>query len=288
MKLLKCLFIGCFLTSCDSPEHSQDRVHELLHTSKVMDQVSKNAQHSGIKPVVTVDHSRLAEDEGAVLHANVVSLFSNPKVNTMILKNQIRAGLDLPYRVQAYYDHSDYHTSFTNPEFLEARHGVNDLEALALMRDDLLKLTAQLPNLRSVKGSRIGPNYGIVELSSNFDFQSTISKLKEAILAEGDTVWFSDIDFQAEAKEIEVELPKVHLLIFGGPAPGAKAMYDFPAMGLDVFPQKVLVYEDASDKICVIYNDIPAMAEFHHADAAVPHQFIAYRLKSTLSKAVEK
>lgn len=288
MRKVQYILFCLVLCQCDKPEHSSDRVNELERTEKAMQLLHKNAQHSELRHVVSIDHSVLAEADGAVLNANEVTLLSNPKLNTMFLKDNIRAGLDLPYRVQAYFADDGYHLRYTPPEFLVARHGVSNPDALALMRDDLEKLSAHLPNMQPIDVAKMDRDYGIVELVSDFDFHMTVTKLKQAVLGEGDTEWFADLDFQLDAKEFGVDLPWAQLLIFGAPAPGAKAMFDYPALGLDAFPQKVFVYEDEDKKVRVLYNDIPAIAEFHYSDSAMVHKHISLRLKSTLSKAIEK
>lgn len=105
------------------------------------------------------------------------------------------------------------------------------------------------------------------------------------MLAEGDTVWFMNWDYQKQAEKLDEELPKATLLVFGGPAPGAKAMTDFSSIGLDAFGQKVLVFEQ-NGEVQIAYNDIVDFAELHYQDAAIPHRVINYRLGSTLKGAI--
>eukprot|EP00481_Brizalina_sp_1-RS-2013_P003329 TRINITY_DN8994_c0_g1_i1.p1 TRINITY_DN8994_c0_g1~~TRINITY_DN8994_c0_g1_i1.p1 ORF type:complete len:109 (-),score=13.47 TRINITY_DN8994_c0_g1_i1:87-413(-) len=94
-------------------------------------------------------------------------------------------------------------------------------------------------------------------------------------------------DFKARAEAIGESLPNATLLVFGGPAPGAKAMTDFPSIGLDAFGQKVLVTEE-NGQVTVAYNNIVDMSELHYQDNAISHKVINFRLGKTLGGAVGK
>ena len=82
-------------------------------------------------------------------------------------------------------------------------------------------------------------------------------------MAEGDTLWFGELDYRAEAQAFDIELPRLTLLLFGAPGPGGKAMADFPRMGLDAFCQKVLVHEADDGQVKVYYNSMVGFAELH-------------------------
>ncbi|WP_018969948.1 DUF302 domain-containing protein [Rubritalea marina] len=284
-KLPILLALPLLLVSCDSGSHSANRDLELETSDRAIAVVEGSAKQAGMSRLLSVDHSRLAAAEGAVLDANRVSLYSSPRVHSMMLKENIRSGLDLPYRVQAYYHNAEFVVDYTSAEFVAIRHGVSESPVVHLLKRDLEALVEGVPEARPVPHDGLEENYGIVELRSGFVFDETVSKLKAAVLSEGDTQWFETIDFQAQAKQFQIELPPVKLLIFGAPTPGARAMREFPSIGLDAFPQKVLVYQDGA-QVRVIYNEIPAMARLHYGDAAFAHKFIAFRLKSTLDQAI--
>ena len=84
------------------------------------------------------------------------------------------------------------------------------------------------------------------------------------------------------------ELPQLTLFLWGAPAPGAKAMRDFPRMGLDAFCQKTLVYQPPGGPVQVLYNQMPAFAEMHYGDTALPHRVITSRMSKMLRGAVEE
>jgi len=274
------------LAACSSPEFSANRQDELEQTDAVFAQIERNAIAEQIQPVFDIDHSRLAEKSGEVLDASRVAFYTSPKLNSQLLQDEIRVALDLPYRVQAYYQNGDFKVRYIDVQYLKIRHGIEDSTVLARMGVEISKLVSNLPNAAPVSQDGLEKNYGIVELVSEYAFAETVDRLKAAILAEGDTVWFQDIDYQQQALDFDIELPRTMLLVFGAPGPGAKAMRDYPSIGLDAFGQKVLVYEQ-NGKVNVIYNDIPAFAELHYADNAIVHKVIKFRLNSTLSSAIE-
>ena len=285
-KLVLSIIPLLFLAACSSPEFSANRQDELAQTDAVFAQIERNAIAEQIQPLFDIDHSRMAEKSGEVLDASRVAFYTSPKLNSQLLQGEIRTGLDLPYRVQAFYQNGELKVRYTDVQYLKIRHGLEDSTVLTRVDGEIKKLVADLPNAAPVSHEGLQKDYGIVELVSEYVFAETVDRLKAAILAEGDTVWFQDIDYQQQALDFDIELPRTMLLVFGAPAPGAKAMRDYPSIGLDAFGQKVLVYEQGA-KVNVIFNDIPAFSELHYADNAIVHKVIKFRLNSTLSSAIE-
>ncbi|MDC1286804.1 DUF302 domain-containing protein [Gammaproteobacteria bacterium] len=285
-KLVIFTFPLLLLTACSSPQFSANREAELKQTDAVLAQVERSAIAQKIQPLFGIDHSRLAEASGEVLNASRVAFYANPKLNSQVLQQRIRAGLDLPFRVQAYYQDGDLKVRYTDAQYLKIRHGIEDPTVVAALEIEISKLLVDLPEARPVSHDGLKKDYGIIELDSELAFEETVDRLKSVILAEGDTIWFHDIDYQQQARDFGLDLPQSKLLVFGAPAPGASAMREYPSIGLDAFGQKVLVYEQ-DGKVKVIYNDIPAFAELHYADNALVHKVIKFRLNHTLSSAID-
>jgi uncharacterized protein (DUF302 family) len=293
-KKLIILVLAALISGCDSAQFSVSRSEQLQQTDHVIATVQANAKNLSLVQIANVDHSRLAEKEGAVLNASQVALFSDARLNTALLQDNIRVGLDLPFKVLAYAQSEEIKTKTTGADFLKKRHNLKPSKALNDYQKILQDLTQGLPGIvKNTPVLTVTPNYGIVEINSKLGFSATVKALKAAVLSEGDTVWFTQVDYHTEAELFSVALPKSSLLIFGAPSPGAKAMHEFPAIGLDAFPQKVLVYESASvdgksASIKVIYNDMPALSELHYGSTGVPLKVIKYRLYQTLSGAVSE
>ena len=279
------LVLITLVAGCDSAEFSQNRSAELSAVDEIFSHIDRNAAAIEAVPAFSIDHSRLADAEGEVLDASKVGFYTNPRINSRILNANIRAGLDLPYRVQAYYDNGVQQVVYTDAEFLRIRHGLDLPDALGDFQQEVAGLIAGIEGARPVHKNSLEANFGIVQLVSDFAFEESVERLKTTILAEGDTVWFYDIDYQKQAQAFDIRLPKASLLVFGAPAPGAKAMRSYPSIGLDAFAQKLLVYEQ-NNQVVAIYNEIPAIADLHYDDTGIPHHVIAYRLKDTLSGAI--
>lgn len=282
------------LCACERKQVSENLENHRINADRTISQIVANAESIGIKTLFSVDHSRLAEKEGANLNASKVVFISDSKLNTALMKQNIRSGLDLPFRILSYSENDVIHFITTHSDFIKRRHAMNDSKEFDEFETRLSQLTGNIEGATSVSIPNVDnlePNFGIIEFSSDFSFEDTTKALKTAIIGEGDTTWFGQIDYHLEAASLNDSLPKASLLIFGAPAPGAKAMHSYPTIRLDAFPQKVLVYEESDShntEIKIIYNDIPTLAILHFGESALPHKVIKFRLHQTLTEAVNK
>ena len=248
--------------------------------------VSRNV--SDLKVVATIDHARLAAVEEVAMPPSNVIIYSNPAITTALMKLNPRVGLDLSQKILVFEEAGKPAVAFPPSAYLAKRHGIAD----ALGRYD----SAIGLGLRGVDAGALSPvaseklpaNYGVLELVSDFPLGESITRLKDVVLKQGDTVWFGEIDFKAEAARSGVELPGATLILFGGPKPGGVAMAKFPKLGLDAFCQKLLVYEDSEGTVKVPFNDIKALAELHYGTSAKPHKLLNERLRQTFESAVKK
>ncbi len=128
---------------------------------------------------------------------------------------------------------------------------------------------------------------GLVRLPSPHSVDETIARLKAAVEAKGITV-FADIDHQANAAAMDLEMPDVHLLVFGSPKIGAPLMSANPALGIDV-PIKALAWEDADGQVWLAYNDPAYLAARHGLDPDMkPFQGMANALKGFTGAAIKE
>jgi uncharacterized protein (DUF302 family) len=285
-RMVPIVLAAVLLASCNRQEPADeslysavDELHEALAASI-----------KRFKLVATIDHSRLAAEEGEIMPPARVIIFSDPDVNTAILQKNPMAGLDLPFRVLAYAEGDSGAVIYTPADFLERRYNLGDMAALRRYQVSVRNVARAVPEdvIVEFDTSPVSEGQGIVALDSVYDFDQTVERLKEAVMGDGDTVWFGEIDYQKEAEELGVDLRPVKLLLFGAPGPGAKAMAEHPRMGLDAFCQKLLVYQKRGGGIGVLFNDMTALAEFHYGNSSLPHQHIAQRMRSTLGAAVEE
>ena len=132
----------------------------------------------------------------------------------------------------------------------------------------------------------VDSGFGIVRIKSDFNFDQTVDNLKAIVMAQDDTRWFGEIDYQSDALALNVEIPPSILLLFGGPAPGGQAMMTTPRIGLDAFCQKLLVYQNEDEEIWIAFNDIVAFSKLYYDTSTKPQQVINERLKATFTQAV--
>lgn len=278
------LALIALLTSCGPHEPASDELYRAV--DELHDSVSKKIERFHM--IADIDHSRLAAAEGEAMPPARVLIFSDAAVNTSILSQEPMAGLDLPYRVLAYAEGNSPALTYTTSDFIQRRHGLSEGPYLERYDELLSGVVNSIPGGSTLEldATSVDKDEGIVALGSKYGFDETIGRLKGAILAESDTVWFGEIDYQQEAATQGVKLPRLTLLLWGAPAPGAKAMRDYPRMGLDAFCQKTLVYQPPGEGVQVLFNDMASFAEWHYGDSALPHRVISRRMTKTLGGAV--
>src|SRR5262249_16667063 len=108
-------------------------------------------------------------------------------------------------------------------------------------------------------------------IRSNYGPKDTMDRLEADVKARGLTV-FARIDHAAGAAAVGLSLRPTELLIFGNAKGGTPLMQSNQTIAIDL-PLKALVWQDASGKRWVSYNDPSWLAQRHglghEADAAV-------------------
>ena len=241
---------------------------------------------------ISLDHHRMAQKEDAYTPPAIATIFSDSEINSKILENNDQLiALDLPFRFLAYSepDTVDARLAYTSTDFIARRHGLPE-ELLADYSDALASILSLVDKsvISETKTADIEKGFAIVKIKSEFDFETTVNRLKETIRAIPDTIWFGELDYQQEAQAVGVELNPTRLLFFGAPEPGAKAMINTPKLGLDAFCQKLLVFENENGEVWAVYNDITAFSKLYYDKATVPQRLIQWRLKSTISNTLEQ
>lgn len=276
------VLVLCFAVPATCEERLQ------IEVDRSFDEVARAVEDAGLEPVLSIDHARLAAAEGVDMPPSRVQLFSDARLNSTLLRENIRAGLDLPFRVLAYEQDGATVVSYTSPAFLARRHDLKDSSALSQFDERLNEVFTAATTLSpvAVPVQNIETDFAVIELRSKYDVPVTVARLKEAVMAQADTIWFGEIDFQSSAAQEGVSLVPAQLLLFGGPAPGGIAMAQFPAIGLDAFCQKLLVYEGDDGKAIVLFNDIAALAKHYYGTSIDPHAMLNKRLSATFSTAL--
>jgi uncharacterized protein (DUF302 family) len=81
----------------------------------------------------------------------------------------------------------------------------------------------------------------------------TVERLVAAIERRGLTV-FARIDHSGLARQADLELPPVEVVLFGNPGTGTPLMLSDPRVGIDL-PLRMLVWEDGVPEALVGYHD---------------------------------
>ncbi|HXJ01852.1 MAG TPA: DUF302 domain-containing protein [Micropepsaceae bacterium] len=102
---------------------------------------------------------------------------------------------------------------------------------------------------------------GLITVPSSFAPAETMDRLEAAIKAKGIAV-FARIDHAAGAAKAGLSLRPTELLIFGKAEGGTPLMQSSQTAGIDL-PLKALVWQDASGKVWLSYNDPAWLAKRH-------------------------
>jgi uncharacterized protein (DUF302 family) len=126
---------------------------------------------------------------------------------------------------------------------------------------------------------------GLKTVLSNFGAKETMDRVEAEVKAAGMTV-FARVDHAAGAASVGLPLRPTELLIFGNAKAGTPLMQADQAIGIEL-PLKALVYQDASGKVWLAYNDPSWFAGRHGLGTTVAPNVAAMTaaLKAVVAKA---
>lgn len=108
---------------------------------------------------------------------------------------------------------------------------------------------------------------GLTTIASRLGAKATMDRLEAEVKAKGLTV-FARVDHAGGAAAVGLPLRPTELLVFGNAKGGTPLMQANQTAGIDL-PLKALVYEDASGKVWLAYDDPSWIAERHGLGAGV-------------------
>ena len=268
----------------------KDRFIEPDRLYKIIEANLQNQEKYEI--IVDIDHARLAQKAGSPMPPAHVLLWSDPELETEILKHNPMAAVDLPLRILAFEDSlTGNEAVITNSfDFIMNRHNLTENRDMKeRYKIAILKATQGIPS-QSIRNFDSTPmlDKGLVTLNSPYDFNRTKTLILDAIKAQNDTIVFGTIDFTERAKKFSVDLQPIYLILFGAPGPGGKAMSSAPILGLDAFCQKILIWKDSTGNVHVTFNDLIILAEYQKVSSGIPLRIINHRVKKTFSEALKK
>ena len=293
MRYMLCIGItACVLlaTACGSDQPVAPERY--LGSDKLFQQLKSNvAANSDWREVVEIDHSRLGQEAGSVMPPSHVLIFSVPSMEVSLIQQNPLVALDLPLRVLAYEEtpggvskliYNDY-------AYIESRYNLPERSKLKTAYEQSMAAALQgIPEdqIGSFQQSAIEDG-GIITINSPLGFDETLQRVMDAIASQDDTVDFGIVDFQQQGEQQGVDLLPSTLILFGAPAPGAKAMSEAPTLGLDAFCQKFLVWQDGNGDVKLSFNDLLSLAERQGVGVSIPLRVISYRLNKVFSEALE-
>lgn len=128
---------------------------------------------------------------------------------------------------------------------------------------------------------------GIVSRASKYSVAETADRLESAVKASGAYKMFFRLDHAANAEEVGAKLRPSQLILFGNPKGGAPLLEAAPTLGLDL-PNRALVWEDASGKVWLSYNDVRRLLARHGVKRTEEQlKAIDDRQKALFDKAVD-
>lgn len=220
------------------------------------------------REIVKLDHHRMAEKNGAETPPAIVSIFTDDSiiVSELLAKSQL-IGVDMPFKLLAYTEPNSEEAfyAYTSAEFIQRRHNLTDVD-LTEYKEVIDAIVAQLPqdSVSSTDSSTVDKGFGIIEIESDYDFDTTLTNIREFVHDNQTNRWFSEIDLQKDAKGFDISIAPTFLCLFGVPEVGAEAMYNATKIGLDAFCQKVLIYEDTDGLVHVAFNDPTEFGELYY------------------------
>jgi uncharacterized protein (DUF302 family) len=102
---------------------------------------------------------------------------------------------------------------------------------------------------------------GIISQPSSYSVEQTVERLKQILQSKNVTL-FAVVDHSGEAEKVGMKMPPTKLLIFGSPKAGTPLMLAAPTIALDL-PLKILVWEDAQEKVWISYNSPEYLKDRH-------------------------
>lgn len=218
-----------------------------------------------ISIVAEVDHQANADSIGLTVNPTKVIFFGNPNLGTPLMQKNQLAGLDLPQKIVVYQNEEDeVYAGFNNTTYLSTRHGLDGVETLPMVQGALTNLVtgASQNSIVAAENSIAELEEGVITKTVNGNCDEAYSRLRAAIENNPALKIILELDHQANAASVDLELNPTRIIIFGNPNLGTPLMQNSRTTALDL-PQKMLVWTDDNGIGYVSYNDPAFLAKRH-------------------------
>lgn len=213
--------------------------------------------NEAISIIAEIDHSANALAVGRVLNPTKIVFFANPVLGTPLMQKNQLAGLDLPQKI-LFFENDDplVYGMYNAVSYLNSRYDLLDVATLEDISSALENLTNTATNAEVKRAGSliVETGSGIITRESNQNFEQTYSSLENAISSNVNLQIFVQVDHQAAAASVGMELRPTKVIIFGNPNLDTPLMQNSQTIGLDL-PQKILVWEDQEGIVRISFND---------------------------------
>lgn len=218
-----------------------------------------------ISIVAEVDHQANAASVDLTLNPTKIIFFGNPKLGTPLMQKNQLAGLDLPQKILVYQNEGEeIYAGFNNTTYLSSRHDLEGVETLPMIQGALTNLStgASQDSLVIAENSAAELEEGIITKTVNGSCDDAYGRLRTAIDTNPNLKIIAELDHQANAASVDLELNPTRIIIFGNPNLGTPLMQNAQTTALDL-PQKMLVWTDDDGVGHVSYNDPSFLVKRH-------------------------
>lgn len=244
-------------------------------------------KNPSIEIVAEIDHKNNAKKVDIDLPTTKAIFFGNPNLGTPLMQTNPLTGLDLPQKIIYIQDKKGKNQIIYNDiAYLNQRYNLEGHKNLSIISNTLKTLvrrTSESQNDQTIS-FEVSKHQGIITKESNYNFATTLDRLMTILYKQEDLKVIAELDHQANAKKVGLDLRPNYLVIFGNPKMGSPLMKSKQSLALDL-PQKILVWEDKAEQTFVSYNDIYFLKERHQIEG---HDKVFKTLSSSLDKISSK
>ena len=202
-------------------------------------------KNENISIIAEVDHQQNAKSVGLDLNETKIIFFGNPKLGTPLMQKNQLAGLDLPQKVLFYKNEDKIDIAIYNSvDYLRSRHqldGVQNLETIEGALSNLVSSNTKSETMATAQQT-VGFSEGIITKESTLSFEDSYQTLKSSLQSNPNLTVIAELDHQANAASVGLDLRPTKNVIFGNPNLGTPLMQEEQSMGLDL-PQKMLFWQ---------------------------------------------
>ncbi|CAH6814941.1 DUF302 domain-containing protein [Vibrio chagasii] len=279
------LLVGCAAKPVEEQQY--------IDSDRLADAVIENIENqTDLSMSTTIDHSRLANAAGEPLSPSRVVMFHDLPLEAELVAMNPLIALDMPMKLLSYQEAKaeEAHLIWNHSDYLQARYNVQFSQQQIERYNQVM--SQALDGIDTSKFKSFSRNDmkddAVIALTSELSFDDTVKQAIKVISGNDDVTVFNQIDYQSVANDQGIALNPTYLIMYGAPAPGGKAMMHAQTMGLDAFPQKLLVWEDDSGEVKVSFNDLALLAERQGVKQTFSLLMIQKRIYWSLEDAFEK